>query len=177
MREDGALVVAHTWDGIPVDRGEQVRVRLRRDGAGGLEIEVEAPFWNDPPPPAAPGPCDRLWEFEAVEVFVAGGAEPGLPQSYTEFELSPHGHYLVLRFLGARNAVDRALVLDYQASITGVRWSGQARVAADLLPAEPWRANAFSLHGVGSARRFLAATPLPGPQPDFHQPERFPALP
>ena len=40
-------------------------------------------------------------------------------------------------------------------------------------PPSPWRANAYRIHGPPDARAYLAATPLPGPQPDFHQPQRF----
>ena len=57
--------------------------------------------------------------------------------------------------------------------------------ALDSIPAiyglteEPYivfTANAFAIHGVGPQRRYLACTPVPGPQPDFHRLEVFPAV-
>lgn len=171
------LAVAHTWDGEPLGADEIAELRVSVDPEGGLLIEIESPFWNDPRPPAAPGPCDRLWEFEAVELFVAGAEADGGAQHYTEIELGPHGHYLVLQFQGARNAIERASVIEHRATIEGKRWIGRARVPAELLPARPWTANAFALHGERAERRFLASTPMPGSRPDFHRPELFAALP
>jgi hypothetical protein len=167
------LVIDQTWDGAPARPGELARLRLRRRG-GGLEIEVDAPWHSDPAPPARPGPTDRLWEFEVVEFFLASSGPP--PVRYTEVELSPFGHHLVLRFLGARNAIDRALQIAYVAERGGRRWTGRAVVPAHYLPPEPWRANAFAVHGTRGDRRFLAAHPLPGAAPDFHQPQEFPPL-
>jgi len=177
MHDAGAereLSIDKTWDGQAARGDEIARVTLRRRG-GGVEILVDAPFHDDPPPPAAPGPTDRLWEFEVVEVFIAGAN--AMPPRYTEIELSPFGHHLVLRFVGVRNPVDRALQLAFTAERHAGRWSGRAVVPARYLPAQPWTANAFAIHGPRGSRRFLAAHPLPGAAPDFHQPERFPALP
>jgi hypothetical protein len=168
------LIIDQTWDGETARSEETARVTLRRRG-GGLEVLVDAQWHGDPPPPAAPGPTDRLWEFEVVEVFVAG-ADPGVPR-YTEIELSPFGHHLVLRFVGVRNAVDRGLQLAYSAERSDGRWTGRAVVPARYLPAQPWTANAFAIHGPRDGRRYLAAHPLAGAAPDFHHPERFPALP
>ncbi len=142
---------------------------------GALEVTVDAPFHGDPAPPGAPGPTPGLWEYEVVEVFIAGGERA---ESYLEVEMSPHGHHLALRLEGVRKPVAEGLPLDYTARIEheGRRWSGVARVPLDWLPPPPHRVNAFALHGQGSARRYLAWRSLPGDEPDFHQPRRFPAL-
>jgi hypothetical protein len=176
MHDAGAereLTIDKTWDGQAARSDEVARVTLRQRG-GGLEVLVDAPWHRDPPPPAAPGPTDRLWEFEVVEIFVAG-ADPGAPR-YTEIELSPYGHHLVLRFVGVRNPVDRGLQLAYSAERRADRWTGRAVVPARYLPLAPWRANAFSIHGAGNERRFLAAHRLPGPAPNFHQPGEYSPL-
>ena len=133
---------------------------------------MSAPFHDDPPPLGEPGPTDRLWEHEVVELFVAGRDD-----RYTEVELSPWGHHLVLRLHGVRRVIDTQLPLAFRVRRCGARWIGVARLDRELLPPPPWRANAYAIHGEGSDRRFLSATPLPGEQPDFHQPDRFPALP
>ena len=164
------LEIASTWDGQPARTDEIVRLTLSATPAA-LRVEVDAPFHQDPPPPGAPGPCWRLWEHEVVELFVVGPTD-----HYTELELSPHGHHLLLRLEGTRNVVAKMLPLDFRARISGARWQGVAKLPWSLLPTTPRRGNAFAIHGQGDRRRHLAASPLPGPHPDFHQLDRFPAL-
>ena len=169
------LTVASTWDGEPIGAGEQVWVRLRLT-ARELRIAVRAPFHRDPAPPGEPGATDRLWEHEVVEIFIAGVAGDDGAVPYTEIELSPWGHHWVLQLHGIRHVVASGLPLDFQPLRQGDTWLGAARLDRALLPRPPWRVNAFAIHGTGGDRRFLAATALPGARPDFHQPERFPAL-
>ena len=166
------LVIGSSWDGVPIDPAEEVTLELRWD-EGALHIHVDAPFWGDPRPDGAASSTEGLWEFEVVELFVADAESPSM---YTEIELGPHGHFLVLLFSGVRQRVAEGIPIDFSPTIEGRRWSGVATLDADHLPAQPWRANAYAIHGVGSGRRYLAAHPLPGPRADFHQPERFPRL-
>ncbi len=160
------LVVSSTWDGVPIDPAEQATVRLALAPTH-LTIDVEAPFHGDPAPARGPGPTDELWEYEVVELFLAHG------ERYTEIELGPHGHHLVLRLEGRRHPVERLLPLDFEARIIGSRWQGVARIARALLPPEPWTANVYAIHGAGPDRRYLAAWPVPGAEPDFHRLECF----
>jgi hypothetical protein len=169
------LTIERLWNGADALERERAAVAVGWV-PGGLRIEVDAPFHGDPAPPARPGPCDRLWEFEVVEVFLAGASSPGAPQPYTEVELSPHGHYLVLRLLGVRNPVDLALPLAFRAEIEGARWRGRAVVPFAYLPAGELIGNAYSIHGVGPRRRYLAAHAVPGERPDFHQLQHFAPL-
>lgn len=141
-----------------------------------LRIEVDGPYHGDPPPPGPPGPTERLWEHEVVELFVVGHAGTDGAVPYTEIELSPHGHHLVLRLLGVRQVVARELPLDFEATIEGARWRGLARLDRAFLPPGPHRVNAFALHGQGAHRRYLAWTPVGGREPDFHRIERFPSF-
>ena len=174
MRPAVEIAVASTWDGHRLTAGERVRLRLRLAGDE-LRIAVSAPFHGDPAPAGPAGPTGRLWEHEVVELFVAGAAEAGAVR-YTEVELSPWGHHLVLRLRGVRHVVDERLPLTFRACRRDGRWLGAARLARALLPPPPWRVNACAIHGEGTARRYLCATPLPAPRPDFHQPDRFPPL-
>ncbi len=164
------LVVACTWDGVPVGPDEHATLELQLEGEE-LRVRVEAPFHGDPAPHGPPGPCDGLWEYEAVELFLLGADE-----RYLELELGPFGHHLLLELHGARRRVAGPLALDYAAERRGARWSGRARLPRARLPRDLHAANAYALHGIGAERRYLAAQPVGGAAPDFHRLERFAPL-
>ncbi|MEZ4321987.1 MAG: hypothetical protein R3F61_31235 [Myxococcota bacterium] len=164
--------VGFTWDGIPIPPEERVRLALQPE-RDALALEVEAPLHGDPLPSGPPGPTPGLWDYEVVELFVAGLAPAGKPVPYLEVELGPHGHHLVLDLMGVRNPVRTELPIEYVVRRMGDRWHGSARIPWRLLPARPARFNAYAIHGTGASRRYLAMTPVPGPHPDFHRLERF----
>lgn len=164
------IAVDKTWDGAPVGVSERVELELQRVGEA-LVVEVDAPFHADPRPPVDKGRVDRLWDWEVVEVFLLGAHE-----RYLEIELGPHGHYLVLELAGRRHVERQALLIEYEAQIHHGRWHGVAHVPLSYLPEAPTHLNAYAIHGVGSERRFLAATPVPGDAPDFHRLEHFAPL-
>jgi len=58
------FTIKHTWDDLPVSH-EPVTIALKSDNAG-LLMEVNAPFFNDPPAPLGePGkPFSSLWDYE-----------------------------------------------------------------------------------------------------------------
>jgi hypothetical protein len=167
------LRVASTWDGGPVGPDEEARVTLTEDGQGGLVVEMDAPRHGDPAPASARGATWALWEHEVVELFLLGPDD-----RYTELELGPHGHHLLLRLRGRRNIVERCLPVDvvWSGDADGApgRWHARAHLPGSLLPPRPWRVNAYAVHGLGRARRYLAYAPVPGPGPDFHRLEHFP---
>ncbi|MFT5683123.1 MAG: hypothetical protein ACI8RZ_004050 [Myxococcota bacterium] len=162
------LEIRSTWDGQPAESGEWVVLTLTAH-ADALHITVDAPLHGDPPPPGPPGPCWALWEHEVVELFIVGADD-----TYTEVELSPHGHHLLLRLSSVRQIAERMLPLDFHADASGGRWSGSARLPWALIPPAPHRLNAFAIHGRGADRRYLAAFPVPGEAPDFHRIHLFP---
>ncbi len=166
------LRVAKTWDGEPIPEDEQVVFTISAAGAA-LGIHVDAPFHDDPPPPGGLGPADGLWDYEVAELFIAGGDGGG---ETTNTELAPHGHHLLLRLHGIRQVVSKLEPLAYSARIAGGRWHGEALLPGRLLPPPPHRANAYPIHGVGRARRYLAMMPVPGRAPDFHRLDVFEAL-
>jgi len=163
------LEIASTWNGLPIGAGEGSAVRFSEATGGGLLLEIEAPFHGDPAPAAFPGPTDRLYDYEVVEIFVRGDD----PELYTEVELSPHGHHFVLRFDGVRNAALRAAQIPYAARVEAGHWRGVAYLPTALTPAGELHANAYAVHGPPGQRRYLAAHPVPGERPDFHQPDLF----
>ncbi|HHO53717.1 MAG TPA: hypothetical protein ENK18_23300 [Deltaproteobacteria bacterium] len=161
------LVIGYTWDGAVLPEADRASVVLTLTESE-LVIEVDAPYRGDPPPTGPVGPTDRLWEHEVIEVFVVGEGE-----RYTEIELSPHGHHWVLRLEGIRSPMTRGIPIAFEATIEGERWRGIARIERSHLPDEPVRCNVFRISGVGTARRFAAWVPVPGPAPDFHRLEQF----
>jgi hypothetical protein len=167
----GRLEVASTWDGEELPADERVVLDLAL-GEASLRVEVSAPFHGDPAPSGPPGPTDRLWEREVVELFLLGTDE-----RYLELELGPYGHHLVLRLRGRRRIEEQGLPLAYAVERVGARWHGRARLPALWLPPGLVACNAYAIHGVGAARRHCAAFPVPGPAPDFHRLERFGPLP
>ncbi len=166
------LETGWVWGGEAAPEEERATLELADGGGAGLLVRVESPFFGDPPPPGPPGPTAGLWEHEVVELFVAA-ADRDDRVDYTEIELSPHGHHLVLRFAGVRRMVEAGLRLDYRAGVEGDRWHGEATVPWSYLPRAPHRAAVFALHRRGDERRHLASVRLPGGRPDFHQPRRF----
>jgi hypothetical protein len=164
-------VVGSTWDGAPIGEDDRAIVDLRI-GGGRLEIDVRAPHHGDPPPPGPARSLDGLWDFEVVELFLLGAAD-----RYLEIELSPHGHHLALVLDGPRNVTQRLPALAFESRIEGDRWSGRATAPAAWLPGGLARGNAYAIHGVGAARRHLAAYPPGGDAPDFHRLHTFPPIP
>ncbi len=168
MDREVVLATKRTWDRERARGDEVARVTLFVDRGPDLHVRVDAPFHGDPPPAS-----ERLWEHEVVELFVAG---PG--KEYLELEFGPHGDFLALQLDGVRNVVARGLPIEYRAAIGGDRWTAEAVVPAALLPPAPHRFNAYAIHGVTGARRYLCWTPhLGGDRPDFHRLQDFRPLP
>jgi len=165
--------VDKTWRGVPLPRDQAATVRLSDEGSG-LRVRVDAPWYRDPAPATPPGALDGLWNHEVVEVFVAG---PGAPVPYTELELGPHGHHLLITLRGVRQDTARALPTEVTASTDRrggrLMWRAQARIDAAHLPPRPWTVNVCAIHGVGDERVYESHVALPGEAPDFHQPARF----
>lgn len=161
--------IKHTWDGCPLETSAHVRLQLEQEQEGGLIVSVDAPFHDDPAPTSSVGSTWELWNHEVVELFLV--RQDG---SYLEIEIGPHGHFLVLDLSAPRVIRTRHLPATLTVTRTESRWSGRIEVQVECPLASIVRANAFAIHGTGDTRQFLAASPLPGIAPDFHQPERFP---
>ncbi|MCB9507297.1 MAG: hypothetical protein H6700_08145 [Myxococcales bacterium] len=161
------LDVAWTWDGAPARPDECAAVVVRRAG-GQLVVDIDAPFHGDPPPPAAAGELDGLWNHEVVELMLVGASG-----RYLELEVGPHGHSLAIALSGVRVREALLDLASVDVAISDGRW--QARVTLDgrHVPPGVTAANAFAIHGIGTARRFLCAAPTRGERPDFHRLAEF----
>ncbi len=166
------IEIRGTWDGGELEGHERAVFEVCVDRAAGrLALVVEASYHGDPAPKAPPGPLDGLWEYEVVELFLLGSE-----QRYLEIELGPHGHHLGLRLEGRRRVVERDIGIELRTRRLGRHWRGEASLDLEWLPPGLHAANAYAMHGRGPDRRFLAAHPVPGPEPDFHRLECFAPL-
>ncbi|KAA0184871.1 hypothetical protein HAZT_HAZT003779, partial [Hyalella azteca] len=147
----------------------------------GVEMNVTAPFFNDPEPNGPAGkPFPVLFNYEVVEMFFLNDAN-----EYLEVELGPWGQHLVLLLKGERNAIRKELPLDYivttrTAGTNGQpgTWHGSALIPPGYFPPNVTRVNAFAIHGQDDERTYEALYPAPTndpnfPQADFHRLELF----
>ena len=161
------LIIDRLWNGTPAWPSERSEVTFSLEPSG-LLVRIAACLHGDPAPAGPAGRIDGLWGYEVVELFLAN--DDG---HYLELEFGPYGHYLALRFSGIRQIDSGDIAISYQTEITDQRWRGTAQVPAACLPSQLTRANAYAIHGQGQERRYLAAFAVPGPRPDFHQPQFF----
>jgi hypothetical protein len=180
------LAINKQWNGKPAV-ASPYRVSFSISAmTGDVVIHIDAPFFNDPPPPGEPGKYHKLYNFEVVEVFLA--AYPGEDDQpafspYLEVQVGPHGHYNLVFFLKEADFpnMDNSLELEKlptpQINAKSGRWTAEVAVPAFFLP-EPvcgddlsvtWMANAYAIHGTGDRREYLAHSPVPGTEPNFHQ--------
>lgn len=155
--------IRSSWDGGPLRPDEHAAISLSI--GSGLELAIDARFYGDPVPPGPIGRCEGLWDFEVVELFLLGSDD-----RYLELELGPHGHWLALGLAGRRHLVAPDLAIEsFTTRREATRWTGVARIPLAHLPPGLRAANAYAIHGVGAERRYLAWSPVPGAQPDFHR--------
>lgn len=182
------LAITKTWNGQQTSTAPyQVSFSISPQ-TGDVQIKVDAPFHNDPPPTAPPGKLEGLHNHEVVEIFVSG-----YPSSYheecpyLEIQVGPHGHYYLAFFLQEQDFdnVDTSIDFENKPKVTidhsTMRWQTEISIPSFLLP-EPmcgedlsvcWRVNVTAIHGAGSNREYLSYCQLPGDRPNFHQLEFF----
>ncbi|XP_073497767.1 UPF0462 protein C4orf33 homolog [Phyllobates terribilis] len=169
------FTIEHEWNSARVPH-EPVKVRLQ-PAPEGLQMEVSAPFFNDPPAPQGPAgePFNALWDYEVLEAFFLNSEK----EQYLEVELGPHGHHLVLLLSQRRNIWKECLPLSFRASMSQETWEGTALIPWEYFPPSIDRFNAYAIHGSGLKRTYEALYPIPEKevqeeqQPDFHRLEYF----
>ena len=163
--------ITYLWDGTLLDEEDVVHVHIT-ESKQYLQIEIDAPYYENPIPDAPPSSYWGLWEYEVVEVFLVG--ENG---EYLEAEFGPHGHHLLLWLSAPRTIEKKHLPVQFTATIQRGRWKGKAQIPKSNLPHKIKKWNLFSIHGMGSNRRFQCMFPLQTTKPDFHHPQSFPPYP
>lgn len=167
------LELRHLWNGAPAPDGVGGRVTLQSSG-GVLALEWELALPGKARIPASPpGFTEGLWEWDVVELFLRSG-----PDRYLELELGPGGHWLALTFRGVRqrSAELRDLRPGLKNELSAGLWRGRAEVPLELAGPRPWTGLVTAVLGSGAGRLYLSWPPLPGVQPDFHQPQAWAAL-
>ncbi len=168
-----SLTITTYWDGTPCNDPRRHGIVTLCTEPAGLWITASLPHQAAPCLPASP-PLTRvanLWEYDVVECFIAGA------ERYLEVELGAGGHFLVLDFTAPRQGAQAYESwqprLHYEPSVAqGAAWRASLLLPWDMVPTGVRGVNAYVI----SQQHYLCYAPLPGPRPDFHQPERFPAV-
>ncbi len=164
------LSIARLWNGLPCpDHRLGAMVELAQSETG-VRVRALTTARDNARTPDAPvgSRVDRLWETDVVELFVVD--EDG---QYLEVELGVGGHYLVLGFDAPRHlAADFA---DVAFETLHEERPDQSIVNEILIPNEMFPMNLKALNAYAIVgNQYLAFHPLPGSEPDFHQPGMFP---
>ncbi|KAM8939485.1 UPF0462 protein C4orf33 homolog [Pelodytes ibericus] len=169
--------ITTTWDSNQVLH-EPVTITMKANTEG-LVIEVNAPFFDDPPtPPGEAGePFDGLWNYEVVESFFLNSETT----QYLEVELCPHGQHLVLLLSGVGYAFKKELPLEFDTDLTSNwgKWHGTALIPWSYFPPGVNLMNSYAIHGSGLGRVYESLYPIPpdeiseGQGPNFHRLEYF----
>lgn len=165
------LVVENQWNGEKSPRPD-VRAEVSFEQVeGGMAVKASMPRREDEKVPDAPARTrvENLWEYDVVELFLVG--DDG---KYLEIELGPGGHYLILGFDGVRRRSDGHIGLDPHIEMKkdDRSWSSSCLLPPSIVPTPLKAVNAFVI----ASGLYLAAFPVPGEKPDFHQPGAFPTL-
>ena len=161
------LPIERQWNGAPAE-GVRAALELSLVGAA-LEVRSEL---RQPGPPRIPDArrgtrVANLWEYDVVECFLLGAAG-----RYLELELGAGGHFLALSFRARRVRSNEQIGfiprIEHHRGADGVHRTA-LRVPLAMVPSDVRAVGAFAIAG----GLFLAHAPVPGPIPDFHQPDRW----
>lgn len=161
------------WDGTPcTDPSLHGTIDVQAT-THGIRLTATLPHQARPHVPHAE-PLTRvanLWEYDVVECFLVG------KEKYLEVELGAGGHFLILDFTAPRvrgnEYVDFLPDMEFDPNAGDGRWKSSILIPWDMVPKGLKAMNAFVI----VRDNYLCYSALPGLQPDFHQPDRFPSMP
>jgi hypothetical protein len=164
--------VDRLWDGNPCpDDRLWAELQLSK-GKDGIKVSVQAPRLHEQSVPDVPmgSRVDKLWEHDVVELFLVG---PG--HEYVELELGAGGHFLVLGFSSIRKRVndftDFKPIVRFEHTSEKI-WASNIVLPWKMIPENLRAINVFAI----MAGQFMAYAPVPGIEPDFHQPDYYPVV-
>ena len=126
------------------DLQPQISITLTEQSA--LKIDYSAPFMNNPAPSEPQGRLWGLWDYEVLELFIAGANN-----EYLELEFGPYAHHLALYFKGERQLVEDHVKLEelsfwkkdrsplavtdrLQSKAKPTQWGGSCLIMQEQLP-------------------------------------------
>lgn len=165
------LHLDHLWNGnvCPDDRlWADVEISQNKEG---IIVRVQAPMLLEQTIPDAPmgSRVEGLWNFDVVELFLVGAGH-----QYLELELGAGGHFLILAFDSIRhrsNSYESFQPIVRFEKTAEKHWVSEVTLPWKIIPENVRALNAFAI----MAGQFLSYGALPGNEPDFHQPDFFPA--
>jgi|GEM_PF-975399 len=166
------FVIDKFWNGTPCpDAPYHAEVWISQSSKG-LVIRTHCQILPHQRIPDAPRDTrvDGLWEYDVVEVFLVGA-----DGKYLEVELGAGGHWLVLGFDGVRQRSNDYATFhpDHRnSSAVAGTWQSIITIPWEMVPQPLTRLNAYAIFD----GKFLAMSPVPGAEPDFHQPDTFPEV-
>jgi len=168
------------WNGQGLNQSDWVHFSIgESENKDGVEINIDAPFYDDPAPPnAQPGEAFfGLWNYEVVECFFLSQNPTGKfgEPDYLELEFGPHGQHLGLLLHGVRQDIAHSFPMQYEAEISPDRksWKGKAVVPKHYFPPNVNRFNAYAINKPEEPRAYKSLYPSSGAQPDFHALQYF----
>jgi len=162
--------IGSMWNGDKVTTHDPFRVYMEPlDEDGYVKVTVCGKFYNDPPPPAPPGPTDNIWLYEVVELFFLVSSD----ENYLKLALNPCGNHLVALLQGRQNRIEAMLPLNFTAVVSDDRttWRGEAFVPLSYFPPGVDRFNAMYTHNM-TDRQFEQVYPQKTPlltRASFHR--------
>jgi len=163
------LEIERLWNGAAApDPRRRGRVDLSAWESGlRVEARLEGPGPSRVPDAPVGTRVADLWHYDVLECFLAGAEG-----DYVEVELGAGGHFLVLSFEGPRQLRDAreqlALEVDHERDSQG--WRTAITLPWRCVPEPLCALDAFAIIG----ETHLAFSPMPGIEPDFHQPDAYP---
>lgn len=119
-----------------------------------------------------------LWQYDVAEFFLL---DPGSGH-YLEVNLAPNGAYWCCEFSAPRRQVGECRDCEARArgSCHDAGWEASLTMPRGWLEARFHLGTTSRLNATfildSPTPRYLSAAPLPGAQPDFHQPDAFPPV-
>ncbi|XP_077553381.1 UPF0462 protein C4orf33 homolog [Haemaphysalis longicornis] len=129
-----------------------------------IPLEMKAAFFDDvcQPPGPAGGSSVYLSQYEVFQI-----AFVGTEGYYTQLEIGPYGHYLVILGSVSGSFLKMDLTVSYAANVDRYRslWRASLKIPVSYLPPGLKSMNAWAQHGRPSERRVLALYPPPAGSP------------
>ena len=173
------LGLTHDWQGVALQPAAAFALAMDEQRLWFIAHHRRAAYLH---PLARPGIFQAdLWHYDLAELFIA---DP-VSGRYFEFNLAPNSAWWCAEFTAPRvraEAIDIAMpeVATFADMAVDGAWVAALAIPLDLLRARldfgPRSLVNVTMILESPAPRFISAAKLAGETPDFHQPQRWPAV-